>query len=67
MKNIETRKFIALGSFVVVAVVAIISLWTGKELNQTGTITVTALIGAIKWYFAKSTALEQPKKEGEQG
>jgi uncharacterized membrane protein len=62
-KDIETRKAIAIGSFIVVAFIAIYCTVTGKEINQSGLIIVTALIGAINWYFAKSTALDTPKKE----
>jgi len=61
LKNIETRKTIALGSFGVVAIIALFCTITGKEINQSVLLIVTALIGAINWYFAKSTALDQPK------
>lgn len=61
MKRIETRKTIALGAFMVLAFIAVYCTVTGQEINQSAMIIVTALIGAVNWYFAKSTALEKPK------
>lgn len=66
MKNFETRKVIALGSFVVISFIGIYCTITGKEVNQSVLIIVTALIGAINYYFSSRTALESPKKEGEE-
>lgn len=62
MKNIETRKTIAL------AMAAAYILFTGYAMVTGKTVPVefVAVVGPIiGYYFGKSTALEVPKKAGE--
>lgn len=59
MKNIETRKVIALFSTVLLGGCLAYSIAT-KQSDITMML-IPVFSGAITWYFAKSTALEQPK------
>lgn len=59
MKNIETRKSIALFSTVLLGFCLVYSVIKG--MNDITMMLIPVFSGAIAWYFAKSTALEQPK------
>ena len=56
MKNIETRKFIALFLTVVFGILSIIGFCIGKEIPTTVTAIISMVIG---YYFGKSTALDK--------
>jgi hypothetical protein len=58
MKNIETRKTIALAMAASYIVFMGYCLWTGKQLPPEFVGTVSVVVG---YYFGKSTALEMPK------
>lgn len=56
LKNIETRKFIALFLTVVFGILAVAGFVSGKDIP----VTVTAIISmVIGYYFGKSTALDK--------
>jgi hypothetical protein len=59
MKNIETRKTIALATTAVWLAINVYCTVTGKTIDGTFNTMVSAIVG---YYFAKSTALEQPKQ-----
>jgi hypothetical protein len=56
MKNIETRKFIALFLTVIFGTLSIIGFCLGKEIPTTVTAIISMVIG---YYFGKSTALDK--------
>ncbi len=56
MKNIETRKFIALFLTVVFGILTIVGFCTGKDIPSTVTPIISMVIG---YYFGKSTALDK--------
>lgn len=60
MKNLETRKTIALAMSAAYILFTAYALITGKNVPETFVAVVGPIIG---YYFGKSTALDMPKKE----
>ena len=56
MKNIETRKFIALFLTVVFGILTLVGFCMGKDIPSTVTPIISMVIG---YYFGKSTALDK--------
>ena len=56
MKNIETRKFIALFLTVVFGILTVAGFISGKDIPTTVTPIISMVIG---YYFGKSTALDK--------
>jgi hypothetical protein len=56
MKNIETRKFIALFLTVIFGALSIVGFCMGKDIPLTVTPIISMVIG---YYFGKSTALDK--------
>lgn len=59
MKNIETRKFIALFLTIIFGVLAVIGFISEKEVPVSVMSIISMVIG---YYFGKSTALDKPSK-----
>ena len=62
MKNLETRKSIALAMAGAYIILTAYGMLTGKTVP----VEFVAIVGPIiGYYFGKSTALERPKKDGD--
>ncbi len=63
MKNLQTRKIIALSMTLAYIGLTVYATIAGKEVPVAFITTAGTVIG---YYFGKSTALEIPKQEGKQ-
>ena len=53
-----TRRIIAIMSMAVLAFIAVFSVITGRDIPNQSFVIITALVGIISTYFAKSSVIE---------